>query len=100
MTAFLLSAMLAVLPEVREAEAQLQKDVEKARARAIDYLKKQQNPDGTWEGGALDFVVEMKGGTTALVSLALLEAGVPANDAAITKAVDSLVKWIRTRPTW
>ena len=96
MTAFVLSAMLAVaapVPEdVKKAEAQFQKDVEKARARAVEYLKKQQKPDGTWEGDPPSFLVGMKGGTTALVALALLEAGVPANDAAIAKAVDYLVK--------
>jgi hypothetical protein len=96
MTAFVLSAMLAVaapVPEdVKKAEAQFQKDIEKARAKAVEYLKKQQKPDGTWEDGPIDFLAGMKGGTTALATLTLLEAGVPANDPAITKAVDYLLK--------
>jgi squalene cyclase len=91
MTAFVLSAMLAVLPVAKEAESQLQKDVEKARAKAIEYLKKQQKPGGTWGGVALDFVLEMKGGSTALATLALLEAGVPASDPVVANAVEYLV---------
>jgi hypothetical protein len=97
MTALVLSAMLAVaspIPgDVKKAEEQFQKDIAKAREKAIEYLKKQQKEDGSWEGGVLlDFVIQMKGGTTALATLALLEAGVPANDAAIAKAVEYLVK--------
>jgi squalene cyclase len=96
MTALVLSAMLVtaapVPEEVKKAEAQFQKDIETARAKAIDYLKKQQKPDGTWEGGTLDFLVEMKGGETALAALALLEAGVPADDKAVAKAVEHLAK--------
>jgi hypothetical protein len=96
MTAFVLSAMLAVgspIPEdVKKAEAQFHKDVEKAREKAIDYLKKQQKQDGSWEGGALAAAIDMKGGTTALAALGLLEAGVPGSDAAVAKAVEYLVK--------
>jgi hypothetical protein len=68
------------------------KDVQAAREKAIDYLKKQQNPQGTWEGTALSFAADMEGGMTALAALALLEAGVPANDPAVAKALDYLAK--------
>jgi hypothetical protein len=96
MTAFVLSTMLAVgspiVEDVKKGEAQFQKNVEKARAKAIEYLKKRQNQDGSWEGGAFAAIVQMKGGTTALAALALLEAGAPANDEAVAKAVEYLVK--------
>jgi hypothetical protein len=68
------------------------KDIQAARQKAIDYLKKQQDPRGTWEGVALNFLADMEGGATALVTLSLLEAGVPASDPAVTKAVAYLAE--------
>jgi hypothetical protein len=64
-----------------------QKDIQAAREKAIDYLKKQQNPQGTWEGTALNLLADMEGGMTALVTLSLLEAGVAPDDPAAQKAI-------------
>jgi len=96
MTAFVISAMLAIaapIPkETLEAEAKFQREVAVAREKAIDFLKKAQTKDGNWENAKLTFLADMKGGGTALVTLALLEAGVKSDDPVIVSAVDYLVK--------
>ena len=96
MTGFVLTvALLAPAPvpqDAKKSDQKFQQDVAKARTKAIDYLKKRQQENGSWENVFIDFAVEMKGGTTGLATLALLEAGVPANDPAVTKAVEYLVK--------
>lgn len=92
MTAFVLTAVLTVAAPVPEAaDEQFEKGVSAAREKAIDYLKKQQKPQGNWEGIVIGFLADMEGGSTALVVFGLLEAGVPANDPAVAKAVDYLV---------
>jgi hypothetical protein len=88
-------ALLVASPaakDAKEADEKLEKSVNAAREKAIDFLKKKQNKDGTWEGGVVQLINGMDGGVTALAALGLLEAGVPADDAAITKAVDHIVK--------
>ena len=91
--AVLLTAVLATTaPVPQEADAKFQKDVAAAREKAIAYLKKQQSPEGNWEGIALTFLADMDGGATALVTLALLEARVPPDDPAVKKAVEYLAK--------
>jgi squalene cyclase len=91
MTAFVLTAVLAAAP-AQKGDEEFQKEVATAREKAIDFLKKQQNMDGTWEGQILGFLVDMEGGQTALAALALLEAGVPADDKALAKAIEYLEK--------
>lgn len=91
MTAFVLSAVLTATT-LGPKEAEFAKGVDAARAKAIDFLKTQQTPKGDWEGVAPAWLDGMEGGGTALVTLALLEAGVPADDGAVAKAVEYLAK--------
>jgi hypothetical protein len=83
-------AMSAPVPE--QADEKFQKDVAAVREKAIKYLKAQQTPQGNWEGLVLVFLADMEGGCTALVTLSLLEAGVPPGDPAVKKALDYLAK--------
>jgi hypothetical protein len=76
----------------RQAEEKLDKAVAAAREKAARFLKLKQSPRGTWEDATGLTLAGMDGGMTALATLALLEAGVPADDAAVTKAVEYLVK--------
>ena len=85
--ALVLSVVLVAGPA-----AELEKKAAPAREKAIGYLKKQQKEDGTWDGGVLGFLADMEGGTTALVALALLEAGVPSDDPAVAGALLYLAK--------
>jgi hypothetical protein len=80
----------AAVPQ--EADQKLQKDVADAREKAIKYLKAQQTAQGHWEGLVLAYLADMDGGSTALVVLGLLEAGVPADDPAVKKALEYLEK--------
>jgi len=57
--------------------------------RAADWLIRQQNPDGTWQAAMRTDQTVV--GATSLVVLALANAGVPADDPAMQKALD----WIR-----
>jgi hypothetical protein len=92
MTAFIVSITLSVAGANQKPEPTLEEKVATARAKAIDFLKKQQDKDGTWEGAVLTLLGDMNGGATALATLSLLEAGVPANDLAVSKALAYLVK--------
>lgn len=62
-------------------------DVKSALDKGIDYLRKRQGGDGSWQGD-----VPQAGGT-ALVLLALLEAGVKADDPAVKNGL----RWLRGR---
>lgn len=59
--------------------------VSQAIGKAVAYLKQQQKPDGTWREE-----VGFPGGVTSLVTLALLQAGVPKDDPQVVKALDCL----------
>ena len=61
--------------------------VRSAIEKGINYLKDRQNPDGTWREWPGE-----PGGMTSLVTLALLNAGVPPTDPAIEKALAALRK--------
>ena len=69
-------------------DKELQATASKVRDAAIEWLKKNQRADGTWEGTSLAFA--WKGGSTALAVMALVESGVKANDPALTKALKYL----------
>jgi hypothetical protein len=89
-SAILAAAVAACAPVPTEADEKFRKDVAAAREKAIQFLKKAQGPQGNWEGLVLAFLADMDGGATALVTLSLLEAGVPADDPAVKKALDYL----------
>jgi len=61
--------------------------VREAIARGVDYLKRQQRPDGSWTEHT-GYV----GGTTALCTLALLNSGVEPNEEPIQRALNLLRK--------
>jgi hypothetical protein len=93
MTSLLVSLAVAVgapVPKDDKADREFREKVDAAREKAVKYLKDKQDKDGSWEG-VLGAITTMKGGTTALAALALLEAGVPANDPAVAKAVEFLL---------
>jgi hypothetical protein len=82
----LLAVVLTVL--TRPAAARADISAEQARAsieRAVAYLKRQQNNNGTWPDQPA-----YTGGITALVTLALLNAGVPPEDESMQRALAQL----------
>jgi hypothetical protein len=91
MTAFLLIATLSMAGAQQKQDMALNQKIAAAREKAIGFLKKQQDPNGSWEQTVLN-LLDMQGGTTGLASLALLEAGVPAKDPALARGVDYLVQ--------
>lgn len=72
--------LAAPAPAQEITSEQVQQSVQSALA----WLRRQQRPDGSWDGGGHE------GGATALCALAMLNAGVPADDPAIKKAVEKL----------
>jgi hypothetical protein len=84
----LVSAVLIAAPVPKEEEERFEKGVAAARANAINFLKRKQNEDGNWESVGLTVLIGQEGGLSGLVALSLLEAGVPVNGPAISKAVD------------
>lgn len=85
--AFTLASVLTYTfctPQAARAEV----SAEQVRAsinKAITFLKKQQRANGTW----LE-VVSQEGGSTSLITLALLNAGVPVNDPTIQRSLQFL----------
>jgi squalene-hopene/tetraprenyl-beta-curcumene cyclase len=63
-------------------------ELTKSRARAIEFLKTTQADDGSWTSAS-------QPGITALVVAALIESGVSADDAAVSKALKHLEGYIR-----
>ncbi|QDU22034.1 DUF4159 domain-containing protein [Urbifossiella limnaea] len=84
-------------PAPGKADEELVERVRKGIDGGVRYLKSKQNrATGNWEGEqfVLNFVVNMEGGTTALVTLALLNAGLTEKDESVRKALD----YLRTLP--
>jgi hypothetical protein len=81
---------LALAVAADKADKELREQVDAARTKAIKYLKANQGRDGDWEAFPVNVIGGQKGGPTALAALALLEAGVPATDPVVAKAVDYL----------
>lgn len=81
----LFAFLLAILTFAEKAvDAQVTSDqVKEAIRDAVDYLKRQQNANGTW----MDWNENEKLGVTALTTFSLLNAGVDPRDPAIQKAV-------------
>lgn len=92
LTLALAVAVAAPVPKDSKADEELRAKVDAARVKAVKFLKQQQDREGSWEGIALGAIAGMKGGTTSLAALGLLEAGLPANDPAVAKAVEYLTK--------
>ncbi len=81
-------------PAPIKPDDELVKKVEESIRKGVNYLKKQQTPQGHWEGTVLKYLADMDGGATALVTLALLNSGVPPEDPAVARALD----YLRTLP--
>src|SRR5580698_9855452 len=66
------------------------KERDAAIDKGIEWLKKGQASDGSWDydDGPFRIGIHMKQGTTALCALALLKSGVAPDDAVINKAFD------------
>jgi squalene-hopene/tetraprenyl-beta-curcumene cyclase len=60
--------------------------VARSRAKAIEFLKKSQSTDGTWTSPEAV-------GISGLVTYGLLQAGVPADDPVVAKALDKLASY-------
>jgi hypothetical protein len=74
-------------PLSKEEQAKIDRTIDKG----IAFLKHAQSKKGCWDQGHFEAKYPM--GATSMVALALLEAGVPADDPAIQKAAD----WLRPR---
>ena len=59
--------------------------VRDAISRGVAYLKRQQLASGAWQENLVQ-----RGGPSALITLALLDCGVPVNDPAIIRSLDFL----------
>jgi hypothetical protein len=93
LTVSVLSFMLLANPAVHAQKAPpepLVDQVKKSIDRGVDFLKKQQNSDGSWEAGNLP-TLGMKGGQTSLAVLALLNSGLKPNDPVVAKGLE----WLR-----
>ncbi len=83
----LLAALLlhiGILPACADVDVTA---VREAIDQGVKYLKRTQRPDGSWapiSGG------RYKGGLSALCTLALLESGVPADDANVARGLENL----------
>lgn len=64
----------------------VQKQLEQARQKSINFLKTAQAKDGSWTS-------PMAPGVSALVTTALLKSGVSADDAVIQKAIEHLLSY-------
>ncbi|MFK7778963.1 MAG: prenyltransferase/squalene oxidase repeat-containing protein [Gimesia sp.] len=81
----LLTAM-SVLILTTDIQAQTAKEVTESRLKGIEFLKSQQQKDGSWEYEGHPV------GITALCTLALLENGVPVNDPLIQNGRSFVLK--------
>lgn len=79
-------------PGMGGQDAELVGQVKDSIDRGVRYLKKQQHKEGDWEGIVLGDIVGQKGGVTSLATLALLNAGLKADDPAVAKALEFLRK--------
>jgi hypothetical protein len=80
------SIFLACVWAAATARAQTEEQVTAARNKGIKFLKDQQKSDGSWSFNGHDV------GITALCTVALIENGVPLNDAALQKGYEYVKK--------
>ena len=77
---------ISILLPARTLKAQAEADrVRKSIDEGVNYLLREQGPRGTWPEYSA-----YAGGVTALCTLALLNAGVPADDERIERALGAL----------
>jgi Domain of unknown function (DUF4159) len=81
--------VVAAAPPVKE-EQELVEKVRIAIKNGVEYLKSKQSPQGNWEGIVLEFLAGLEGGTTALVTLAMLNCGVKPDDPSLERALKYL----------
>ncbi len=79
-------------PKAGQADAELVEKVKNSIDKGVRYLKKNQGKDGDWESLVLGNIIGLKGGTTALATLALLNSGVKPDDPSVAKALEYLRK--------
>ncbi len=84
--------LVAAPAPAADADANFVGRVNASITKGKSYLLSRQSAEGTWEGVLLENLANQVGGQTALVTLALLNCGVPAEDKAIQKALDFLRK--------
>ncbi|HKB01184.1 MAG TPA: DUF4159 domain-containing protein [Gemmataceae bacterium] len=85
---YLLAVVPLVVPASARAEEPLVRKVRAALDKGIDYLKTQQKDQGgnvNWENDTLHLL--QPGGSSCLAMLALLTAGVPADDQAVKRGM-------------
>jgi hypothetical protein len=68
-----------------ELDARRIYQIRRAIGRGVNYLKQQQNPDGSWSD-----IPGFPGGISALCTLALLKSGAALEDESVQKALDRL----------
>src|SRR4051794_36718147 len=61
-------------------EDELVNKVRDSIKRGVQFLKSNVNKQGNWEGIVLQYLADMEGGSTALVTLALLNCGEKPDD--------------------
>ncbi len=91
-----LGGLAAPAPAQQRKKEPLVDQVKRSIDLGVQFLKREQLGNGSWEvniqGGAM-----VPGGWTALTVLALLNAGVPANDRAVERGLDYLRN---LKPSW
>jgi len=92
---FLLTLVPLLIPvSPARAEERLVEKVRTSLKQGIDYLKSQQKDQGggrfNWENDTLNLL--QPGGSSCLAMLALLTAGVPADDPAVKRGLDYILK--------
>jgi hypothetical protein len=76
---FGLPALLLLCGGGLAAHAATEAEIEQARLKGLEFIKGQQNTDGSWE------YASYKTGITALCTLALIENGIPTSDPIVDK---------------
>ncbi len=74
-------------PDLKDVQA-----VNKAIDQGVGYLRKNWDKDTHWESFVITSLTSMKGGITALATLALLNCGVKATDDAVAKPLEYMRK--------
>ncbi|QDV50621.1 prenyltransferase/squalene oxidase repeat-containing protein [Gimesia fumaroli] len=85
-TLLVLVAMFSTVMFTVVAQAQTDEEVTDSRLKGVEFLKSQQQEDGSWEYEGHPV------GITALCTMALLENGIPVNDPVIQKGREFVLK--------